>query len=244
MEVKIQSKSSQLINVSFKGSEYSLRFNPSMYYNYPLELALHYVSTYNTIPNLTNCKIDIIYTDSNDNDSTKTLEINIPTGAYEISDINNYIVEKIKGVGLEEDVFLLEPNNQTAKSIIKLKAPIYRIEMNDELKSILGFGEEVINKEENISENNVQITKINSINIEVDIIEGSTVNGSKKPIIYSFFPNVGFGYKIINNINNPIYLPVFTNPISNINIRITDQNGNQINNQNELVDLRFHLREA
>ncbi len=244
MEVKIQSKSSQLINVSFKGSEYNLRFDPPMYYNYPLELALHYISTYNTIPNLTNSKISISFLDPTTNISN-TFVIYIPIGAYEVDNINSYIVRQIKAMGLEEeDVFLLEPNIQTAKSIIKIKSPITNIELNDELRDILGFRNNNLNQEENISENNVQITKVNSINIEVGIIEGSTVNGSKKPIIHSFFPNVGFGYKIINNINNPIYLPVFTNPISNIKIRITDQDGNLINNQNELVDLRFHLREA
>ena len=43
----------------------------------------------------------------------------------------------------------------------------------------------------------VNIFSINSIVVNIDIISGSYVNGSTQPTIYSFFPDVSTGYKII-----------------------------------------------
>ena len=45
----------------------------------------------------------------------------------------------------------------------------------------------------------VNILTINSILVNIDIICGSYVNGSTQPTIYSFFPDVSSGYKIIEN---------------------------------------------
>ena len=47
------------------------------------------------------------------------------------------------------------------------------------------------------SENVVNILSINSILVNIDIISGSYVNGTTKNTIYSFFPKVSPGYKII-----------------------------------------------
>ena len=51
----------------------------------------------------------------------------------------------------------------------------------------------------NESQNMINILTINSILVNTDIILGSYVNGSTQSTIYSFFPNVSPGYKIIEN---------------------------------------------
>ena len=45
----------------------------------------------------------------------------------------------------------------------------------------------------------VNIFTINSILVNIDTISGSYVNDSTQPTIYSFFPDVTPGYKIIEN---------------------------------------------
>ena len=70
---------------------------------------------------------------------------------------------------------------------------------------------------------------INSILVHIDIISGSYVNGSTQPTIYSFFPDVSFGYKIIENPHNLLYLPITSITIHSITIWLTDQNGNELN---------------
>ena len=89
------------------------------------------------------------------------------------------------------------------------------------------------------SENMVNILKINSILVNIDIISGSYVNGSTQPTIYSFFP----GYKIIENPHYLLYLPITSDTMHSITIWLTDQNGNELNLREENLSMRFHLRE-
>jgi len=48
----------------------------------------------------------------------------------------------------------------------------------------------------------------NSILVNIDIIYGSYVNGQRYPTIYSFFPGVSAGYKIIETPAHLVYLRV------------------------------------
>jgi hypothetical protein len=80
--------------------------------------------------------------------------------------------------------------------------------------------------------------------VELGIINGSCVNGSRKPVIYSFFPNVSPGYKIVETPRNLVYLPVNTDEISEVHVRLTDQDGKLLNLRAETVTMRFHMREV
>ena len=51
---------------------------------------------------------------------------------------------------------------------------------------------------------NVNIMSINSILFHIDIRNGSYFEGSKKPVIYSFYSKVNPEYKIIQKPHNPI----------------------------------------
>ena len=93
------------------------------------------------------------------------------------------------------------------------------------------------------SENMVDILTINSMLVNIYIISGSYIHGSTQPGIYSFFPDVSLGYKIIENPHNPLYLPITSDTIHSITIWLTDQNGNELNLRGENVSMRFHLRE-
>ena len=74
------------------------------------------------------------------------------------------------------------------------------------INSLLGFDSKRYTSGFNESENMVNILTINSILVNIDIISGSYVNGSTQPTIYSLFPNVSPGYKIIENPQNLLYL--------------------------------------
>jgi len=59
----------------------------------------------------------------------------------------------------------------------------------------------------------VNILSINSILANSDIIGGSYVNGKTQNTIYSFFPNVSPGHKIVENPRNLVYLPIILDKI-------------------------------
>ena len=111
------------------------------------------------------------------------------------------------------------------------------------IHSLLGFDSKLYTSEFNESENMVIILTINNILVNIDIISGSYVNGSTQSTIYSFFPDVCPGYKIIENPHNLLYLPITSDTIHCITIWLTDRNGNELNFRGENLSMRFHLRE-
>jgi len=75
------------------------------------------------------------------------------------------------------------------------------------------------------SESVVNILSINSILVNVDVIGGSYVNGKTQNTIYSFFPDISLGYKIVEKARNLVYFPVILDKINKVETVVTDQNG-------------------
>ena len=94
------------------------------------------------------------------------------------------------------------------------------------------------------SGNVINILSINSLLVNLDIISGSYVNSSSQNTIYSFFPDVSPGYKIVESPINLVYLPITLDTIHSLETAITDQNGNQLNLRGETLTMRFHIRKA
>jgi hypothetical protein len=73
---------------------------------------------------------------------------------------------------------------------------------------------------------------------------GSYVNGSQSPTLYSFYPNVSPGYKIVERPNpSLIYYPLSRHDISRMRVWLTDQNNNLIDLRGETITIRIHVRE-
>ena len=89
----------------------------------------------------------------------------------------------------------------------------------------------------------VGILNVNTILVNTDVISGSYLNGSQSPIVYSFFPNVDPGYKIIEKPSHPIYLPVHLKTIATLRTTLTDQSGEHLDLRGERITIRYHLKE-
>ena len=111
------------------------------------------------------------------------------------------------------------------------------------VNSLLGFASKLYTSGFKECENMANILTINSILVNIDIISGSYVNGSTQSTIYSFFPDVSPGYKIIENPHNLLYLTITADMMHSITSWLTDQNGNELNLRGEDLSMRFHLRE-
>jgi len=111
------------------------------------------------------------------------------------------------------------------------------------MSSVLGFRNQVYEEGIHESQNVVNILSINSILVNVDVIGESYVNGRTQNTIYSFFPNVSTGYKIVENPRNLVYLPVILDKINKMETVVTDQNGKQLNLRGKKLAIRYHLRE-
>ena len=138
----------------------------------------------------------------------------------------------------------ISANTNTLRSEMFLKNN-YEVDFGKDKSSnsLLRFHSKLYTSEFHESESMVNILTINSILVNIDIISGSYVNGSTQPTIYSFFPDVSPGYKIIENPHNLLYLQITSDTIHSITIWLTDQNGNELNLRGDNLSMSFHLRE-
>jgi len=75
------------------------------------------------------------------------------------------------------------------------------------------------------------------------VIGGSYINGKTQNTIYSFFPDISLGYKIVEKTRNRVYFPVILDKINKMETVVTDQNGKQLNLHGENLTIRYHLRD-
>ena len=207
-------KTSFQIIVSDSKTRFKTRFNPTLQLDKDkiYEIALVNLETYNSFPNIDESNNVFIYSPDNGNLWEK---IKIPEGSYEIYDINNTIhheMEKKRGHydPINEDYYInISANSNTLKSVLILEED-YQVDFNHQnsIAKVLGFTDAKYTGGFHESENVVNILSINSILVNIDIISGSYVNGTPRNTIYSFFPKVSPGYKIIESPVNLVYLPI------------------------------------
>lgn len=202
------------------------------------EIALLDLTTYNSIPNVTEDVNNRLYF-YKDKELTNSEEIQLPTGSYEIDDINK-MVQQLMG----KDFITIRGNNNTLKTEIISK---YYIDFSQpkSIGDILGFDKTTQILEPNkvhSGQNTVNIVKVNTINVLCNIVHGSYKNGENSHILHTFYPSVPPGYKIIEKPNNLVYLPLNTSYVSDIVLNIVDQDENLINFREETITVRLHLR--
>ena len=242
-------KTSFQIIVSDNESSFNTRFNSKLELDRDkvYEIALVNLETYYSFPNIDETNKVFIYSPDNGNSWVK---IKIPEGSYEIDDTNNTIQHEMEKRGhydpLNEDYYInISANSNTLKSVLILEED-YQVDFNNQnsIAKVLGFTGTKYTKGFHESENVVNILRINSILVNIDIILGSYVNGTTKNTIYSFFPKVSPGYKIIELPVNLVYLLLTMDTIDSLNVSITDQDDHLLNLRNEKLTIRFHIREA
>src|SRR5271166_5055998 len=226
-----------------KSSDFTTCFNSIILdQNKQYEAALLSLETYNSIPN-------IIEGENNEfkyynGEAWKT--ITLSNGAYELNAINNEIKRQIIVNGDSETAIDITADVSTLKSIVNIDNPNYKVDFGipNSIGLVLGF-ETVIGHGYNVSPNIVDIIQVNSILVNIDIIMGSYVNGSASPTIYSFYPNVAPGYKIVERPNpSLIYYPVSRQDISRMRVWLTDKKGDLVDFRGETITIRIHIREV
>ena len=213
------------------------------------EAALLSIDMYYSFPNITNENNNFSYSTDNGN-TWKT--ITLDKGSYELKAINNEIQRQLISNGdynqeTNENYISITANVSKLKSIVHISHKEYLIDFNvsNSIGSTLGFNPSTISYGYNESHKIVDIMKINSILVSIDIISGSYVNGVQHPVIYSFFPNVAPGSKIVKRPNPSLaYYPVNRSTIDRISVVLTDQNNKPIDLRRETVTVRVTIREV
>ena len=167
------------------------------------------------------------------------IEVTIPTGAYDIVDIEKYLQKELALSGI---TLSLKPNNNTLRSVIKCSETI-DFELPETIGELLGFSPRKLEKnKEYESDLPVDILKVKAIRVDCNIIAGSYLNNQKVHTIHQFFPKVNPGFMIIEKPSQIIYLPITVKSIDFIELRIVDQDGNLINFGGEEIIIRIHVK--
>lgn len=171
----------------------------------------------------------------------------IPTGAYEIGDIEKFLKKKLlseeqyKSGG--EDIFLLRPNLNTLKSEIYHKHFSIDFSEDDTLGKVLGYSKRILNPNQiHESDVTVDIVKVQTIHIDSNITEGAFYNNRPTHTIYEFSLDSDPGYSIDEVPRNLIYLPLTTSRIYNITLKVLDQDSELVNFRGEEIIIRLELK--
>lgn len=186
--------------------------------------------TYNSIPNIDDRLNKIHFTGG--------LTITIPTGSYELSDLEDYIKKRCEEEGI---TFHLKGNNNTLRCELESSKAVDFTQENS-IGKLLGFRGILKENILHTSQEPVSIISVNAIRVECNIVSGAYLNNQKSFTLYEFFPSVDPGYKIIELPSPVIYLPVSRKVIDRIELRLVDQNGELINLQKSELTVRLHLK--
>ena len=226
-----------------KSENFSTSFNPPIQLdiNKNYEIALISAQIWYSWHNITNENQNFFYVV---NDQARLFEI--PPGSYNIDDLNEEIKNYMERNGDDKENITITPNYNTLKTKLVLKNNYFvdfRIE--NSLSEVLGFEKRFLNTNgEFDSENPVNITNINSLQIHCSLVEGSYINGSTSDLLYTVSPNVPPGYLIQVEPKQNVYVPIKKlSQIDSIRFSIKDQENNFVNMNNERVTYFVHIRE-
>jgi hypothetical protein len=237
-------------------------------YNKKYEVCLLSLNMYNDIPNVTNKNNKFKYTNNisgledGASDSSRPFgnivwkTIELPPGTYQFEEINNKITEEMiknDDYDKEKNEFYINisVNAPEQKSIISINNSRYGVMFDEDnsLCTILGFQPVSVlrgddNKISYKSPNIVNITATNIVLVHTNFVSGSYNNSKKTPMIYAFDPNiVNPGWKIFIQPRHLEYYLITPPSIDDINIWLTDEDGNLLDINNTEVSVRLEIRE-
>ena len=174
---------------------------------------------------------------------TNWYDLTFAVGCYEHKDINDELQRMLVLIGGKKDDIVLKPNKNTFQTIMTITTNAQvDFSIPNSIRTVLGFNAQIYKSGRHLSEHTVNIMRVNSIFVHTNVIGSTYVNGAESPVIYSFFPDIPPGGKIIVEPRVLIYLPVTLSVISRLTSWLTDQKNDALNLRGEELTIKYHLR--
>ena len=222
-------------------------FHPLQTNNKQFKIAFTFLTTYNSLYNVTEKNNKFYFTKSLDDEF---IQIIIPHGSYEIEALNDEIKRIIIEAGhyTEEDYpFKIKPNFSTLGSIIEIsiQGPVITFVPDDSIRDLLGFNKNTIFSEYNQSPNPVNILSFDNIFLECNIAQGMIFKSKRSGIIHNFSLDISPGYKFIEKFRGGLqwYMLEPKDGISSTCFKLKNQNGELVSFNGESVTFRLSIKE-
>ncbi|KAF0688926.1 protein ALP1-like [Aphis craccivora] len=189
------------ITLSGNSSELSCEFFPPTEVGKNAKICLLAFQTNNSIPNINKECDQIGFINKNDIGHTTHQTYSLPTGSYELSEIEAVIKHILTDSKIS---FELRGNKNTLKCEMQCDVSI-DLSMPNSIGEQLGFEKRIYDANiKHQSDKLINITKTNCIYIESNLVAGSFKNGKQSHTIHEFYPNVPPGYKLIDLRGEPV----------------------------------------
>jgi hypothetical protein len=222
------------ITLNGNSSELSCDIFPPLEVDETTQLCLLSLQTNNSIPNIEPGCNTIGYKNS----SGEKIYITIPTGSYELSELESVIQNVI---AIDNISFQLQADTNTLKCKMINSHDIDFTDDNN-ISRLLGFKNRIYEAGQHESDTIVNIMKVNCIKIECNLISGSFSDGTPSQTIHEFYPSVPPGYKIIEVPRHPVFYSLNTTSISKVDIVLKDQDGSLINLREQPITIRLQIK--
>ena len=172
---------------------------------------------------------------------TDSWEIELPPGAHELFDINNYIQQTIfydTIPGFDSDFNLnIEADTISMKSVLTTSSSIH---VSSKLNKLLGFTKTDYPAGTHKSEKPVSITTTDKVSLKCDFVGGSIVSGIREQF-FSFNLSAPPGYKIIKEPNTFLYKKINKTRLDSIQFLLEDNNHNPIDFNSETLTFTIQI---
>ena len=215
--------------------------------NKQFKIAVTFLTTYNSLYNVTEKNNKFYFTKSLDDEF---IQVTIPHGSYEIEALDDEIKRIIIEGGHYTDVdypFKIKPNFTTLGSIIEIsiQGPVITFVPDDSIRDLLGFNKNTIFNEYNQSPNPVNILSFDNIFLECNIAQGMIFKSKRSGIIHNFSLDISPGYKFVEKFRGGVqwYMLEPKDIISSKCFKLKNENGELVSFNGESVTFRLSIKE-
>lgn len=235
----MMASSSFTLALTSNKSKFHVDYHPEIILdaNHSYSCALLDFCCYNSIPNITENNNKLYYWNEQGTDLNT---FTVPVGSYEMNELCYFMMVELakRNVSFEARV-----NKNTMKSTLYCDHKM-SFKLRGSIHKLFGFadGRNIEKKVEYESDYPVNITDIQMIRIDCNIVFNSYYNDVSTHTLHQFPIHTPAGYKIDETPKNLIYLPITTDRIRTIEISVKNQQGNLIDFRGEEITCRIHIK--